>query len=191
VDTPTVAVYERRAEEWIERRGENTDGLGRRLRELAGEGPVVDLGCGAGRYLDELRAPVVGLDATAAMLGLARRSGAPLVRADLERLPFAEGSMAGALARHSYLHLHKTALPAALVDLRRALRPGGVLILTLIEGSYEGHHLPGDDFAGRFFACYRAPELRQALLDAGFSEVGVEELPRRRQGSDLVATARR
>jgi SAM-dependent methyltransferase len=190
VDAATVDIYERRAGEWIARRGENTDGIGRRLRELAGAGPVVDLGCGAGRYLCELEAPVVGLDATAAMLGLARRSGMPLIRADLEDLPFGDRSLAGAFARHSYLHLPKPGLAHALGDVCRALRDGGVLLMTLIEGSYEGHHLPSDDFDGRFFACYRPAEVRQALLRAGFAEVAVEELPNRVR-RDLLATARR
>ena len=191
MDEATVGIYERRAREWIERRGEATDGLGRRLRELAGPGPVVDLGCGAGRYLGEIGSPVVGLDATAAMLELSRRSPAPLVRADLVHLPFAGGSMHGAFARHSYLHLPKTELPAALRDLHRVLRAGGVAVLTLIEGAYEGHDLPTDDFAGRFFACYQADELARALRGAGFGEVTVEPLPRRRSGNDLLATARR
>lgn len=191
MDGPTVAIYERRAQEWIDRRGERTEGLGRRLRELAGSGPVVDLGCGAGRYLGELGPPVVGLDATAAMLELARRAGVPLVRADLEHLPFADGSLAGAFARHSYLHLPKRALVGALSDLHRCLGQGGVVLLSLIEGAYEGHDLPTDDFAGRFFACYVEPELRRALGAAGFSEVAVEELGRRGRGRDLLATARR
>ena len=191
MDPATVAIYEHRAREWIERRGETTEGLGIRLRETAGAGPVVDLGCGAGRYLGELGAPVVGLDATAAMLDLARHAGAPLVRAELEHLPFPDGSLAGAFARHSYLHLPKSRLAGTLSDLRRALRDDGVLLLSLIEGSYEGHDLPADDFAGRFFACYRPAELRQALQVAGFVEVAIEEVPRRRSGQDLVATARR
>jgi len=89
MDAGTVAVYERRAHEWIERRGEASDGLGRRFRERVGSGLVADLGCGAGRYLAEIGQPLVGVDVTAAMLALARRSGYPLVRADLEasRLP--------------------------------------------------------------------------------------------------------
>jgi SAM-dependent methyltransferase len=191
VDADTVDIYERRAQEWIERRGETTDGLGLRLRQLAGPGPVVDLGCGAGRYLGELAAPVVGLDASGAMLDLARRSGQPLARADLEHLPFADGSLAGAFARHSYLHLEKARLVGALRDLRRALVAGGVLLMTVIEGSYEGHHLPTDDFAGRYFACYRAEELRRAILEAGFSGVVVDETPYPRPSTrrDLLATA--
>jgi SAM-dependent methyltransferase len=121
VDAATVAVYEDRAREWVARRGEAADGLGRRLADQVGSGPIVDLGCGPGRYLSDLGPSAVGLDATAAMVALARRRGRPLVRADLGALPLAAGSVAGAFARHSYLHLPKQRLPEALGDLRRAL----------------------------------------------------------------------
>jgi SAM-dependent methyltransferase len=191
VDAATVAVYERRAREWIARRGEASDGLGRRFRDQVGAGPVADLGCGAGRYLAEIGPPLVGVDATAAMLDLAGRSGFPLVRADLEALPFGDGSLAGAFARNSYLHLPKARLADALSDLRRALRPGGLLLLTLIEGGYEGHDLPGDDFEGRYFACWGESELAAVLAATGFGDVVTERIGRRRGSShDLLTTAR-
>lgn len=193
VDTATVAAYEWGAKGWNDRRGSAADDLGSRLRRAAGEGPVADLGCGSGRYLDQLGDPVVGLDATAAMLSMAREAGStPLVRADLETLPFAEGSFAGAFARHSYLHLPKERAAAAFGELRRILRPGGALLVTFIEGSYEGHGLPGDDLPGRYFAFWQEPELVAALSRARFADVQVERVPRRRAGSfDLVTTARR
>lgn len=190
MDAETVAVYEHRATEWLARRGEAPDGLGLELRRRLGQGPVADLGCGVGRYLAELGRPVVGVDAAAAMLELARRRDRPLVRADLERLPFADGVLAGAFARHSYLHLPKDRLGAALADLRRALVPGGLVLLTLIEGTYEGRHLRGDDFGGRFFACFGADELAGILTGVGFVEVEVAPLHTRAR-RDLVATARR
>jgi SAM-dependent methyltransferase len=191
VDPDTVEVYQRRAHEWIERRGEATDGLGRRFRDLVGHGPVADLGCGAGRYLPEIGRPLVGVDATAAMLALATRRGFPLVRADLEALPFAEATLAGAFARHSYLHLPKDRLGDALSDVCRVLRPGGLLMATLIEGHYEGRDFPGDDFAGRYFACWTVPELAAVLTSAGFADVRVERVTGRRRDHDLLATARR
>ncbi len=190
MDGATLAVYERRAAEWIARRGEATDGLGTRLRALAGPGPVVDLGCGAGRYLVELGPVVVGVDGAAAMLALARRHGGPLARADLEALPFADGVLAGAFARHSYLHLEKARVPNALGQVRRALRPGAPFLLTVIRGSYEGHRLPDDDFAGRFFACWEPEELAAALSAAGFGDVHLEALARRRGAPDVLALAR-
>src|SRR6185312_16353934 len=59
VDRDTVAVYQEKAQEWRSRRGDRGDGLGAEFRSAAGPGPVVDLGCGVGRYLNEIGAPVV------------------------------------------------------------------------------------------------------------------------------------
>ncbi|HEV8064804.1 MAG TPA: class I SAM-dependent methyltransferase, partial [Acidimicrobiales bacterium] len=135
MDRATVDIYETRAGEWLDRRGAAPrDDLGLRMRALAGAGPIADLGCGTGRYLAQIGPPVVGLDVTAAMLELASVHLAPLVRADLESLPFADGVLSGAFARHSYLHLPRDAAVAAFAEARRVLRADGVLILTLIRG---------------------------------------------------------
>ena len=90
------------------------------------------------------------------MLDLARGEGHPLVRANLEALPFCDNAFTGAFARHSYLHLSHARAGAALAELRRVLRPGGHVLLSLIEGTYEGHDLPGDDFPGRYYAFWTA-----------------------------------
>lgn len=97
----------------------------------------------------------------------------------------------GAFARHSYLHLPKERMPVALGELRRVLWPGAVLALSLIEGDYEGHDLPGDDFPGRYFAFWTAAELHDALAGAGFVDIAVERVPRAHGEADLLATARR
>ena len=82
------------------------------------------------------------------------------------------GSLGGAWARASYLHLPRSALPAALADLHTALAPEAPFELTVREGDDEGP-LPGDDFPGRFFALWRADGLAAVLEGAGFT---VEEL---------------
>lgn len=191
MDARTVTVYEEAASEWLRRRGGQGDGLGRRFRDLIGPGPVVDLGCGVGRYLGELGEGAAGLDATMGMLMLARQAGRPLVRGDLEALPLATGSLAGVFARHSFLHLPKDRLPGALAEARRVLRQGGTLLATMLEGGYEGYALPDDDFPGRYFACWEASELRQCLRRVGFGHVEVSPLERPRGRPDLIATARR
>ena len=102
-----------------------------------------------------------------------------------------DGVFAAAFARHSYLHVLKERVPSALAELRRVLHPGALLMLSLIEGDYEGHDLPGDDFPGRYFAFWSAAELGDALTGAGFVAIGVERVPRARGEGDLLATARR
>lgn len=190
MDEATVAIYERQAAEWSKRRGEPADGLGLRFRALAGGGLVADLGCGSGRYLEQIGHPVVGVDATARMLALASGRGYPLVQADLERLPFRAGALDGVFGRHSYLHVPRERLTAALAEASRVLRPGGLLMVTLIEGTYEGHALPGDDLAGRYFACWTEPDLMRALGGAGYADVRIELAERRHGSPDLLATAR-
>lgn len=191
MDAATVAIYEDNALEWVARRGEATNGLGVSFRGRVGDGLIADLGCGPGRYLSEIGGPVVGVDATAAMLDLAGAKGHPLVRGDLEALPFADGVLAGAFACHSYLHLPKARMGDALTEAFRVLRPGGRLLVTLIEGSYEGHERPGDDFGGRFFACWGTSELGALLSSRGFSEIRSDRVELPRGGVDLVTNARR
>ena len=190
MDKATLAVYEEVAADWQKSRGGVNDDLGRLCRQQAGDGPVIDLGCGPGRYLDQIASPVFGLDMSASMLDLARGEGHPLVRANLEALPFCDNAFVGAFARHSYLHLSQARAGRALTELRRVLRPGGHVVLSLIEGTYEGHHLPGDDFPGRYYAFWTGPDLEAALVSAGFTDVEITRAQRRKGGMDLLARAR-
>jgi SAM-dependent methyltransferase len=187
----TATIYDRIAGRWLETRGEANDDLGQRIRDEVGDGLVADLGCGPGRYLTQIAGAVIGVDVSAAMLTLAGRHGYPVVQADLESLPFADGALAGAFARHSYLHVPKARVTGALAELRRAMRPGGVVVLTLIEGEYEGEDLPGDDFPGRYFAFWTVADLSSALTSAGFDNIRVDRTQTRAGTGDLLATVRR
>jgi len=188
VDPATRAVYEASAEAWAERRParhrEAAAGFARRC--LPGR-PAVDLGSGPGSYFDDLGRPLVALDGARAMLELARGRdpGVPLVQADLTALPFRRGSLGGAWARASYLHLPRTALPAALAHLHGALAPSAPVELTWRAGQGEGP-LPGDDFPGRFFAHWEEPDLRDVVHGAGFDIDGLE-----RHGEWLTLRGRR
>jgi SAM-dependent methyltransferase len=190
VDRPTVALYAAHAAQWAATRGGPADDLAQRFREQVGEGTILDAGCGVGRYLGELGEPTVGLDATPAMLDLARHRRVPLACGDLERLPFAGQAFGGIFARHSYLHLPKERTPQAFAEAARVLRPGAALLVTLIPGDYEGRALSGDDIPGRWFSLWGAGELGAVLDGAGFTDVHVEEILTRR-GRDLLARARR
>lgn len=170
MDGPTVRIYEERGREWAERRRpvRRDDAVAFARRVPAGA-VRADLGCGAGRYTAELGLPAVALDAARTMLDLLRpvAPAAWPVQADLEALPFRHGSLGGAWANMSYVHLPKVRLPLALAHLHWALCPGAPFDLQVLSGEYEGDRLPGDDVGGRFFSSWSPPDLSRLLPGAG------------------------
>jgi double-stranded uracil-DNA glycosylase len=177
VDRPTVDVYEQRGTDWAARRRPVRKAHARIFATQVTPGaPRVDLGCGAGRYTAELGIPVLGLDASAAMLRSCRAvvPSALLVQGDLEALPFGSRRLGGGWANMSYLHVPSVRLPLALSDLHRVLAVGAPLDLQVLYGDYEGSSLPQDDVGGRFFACWRPNALRDVLVGAGFDVLDSE-----------------
>lgn len=170
VDRATRDVYEMRAADWAKLRPPQHRSRAEAFSHRRLPGRVLgDLGCGPGSYFGDLGRPLVGLDGAMAMLALARRSAADvlLVQGDLSRLPFSRGSLGGAWARASYLHIPRTRLPAALAELHGALALDAAIELSMKTGTGEGQ-LPDDDFAGRFFALWTAELLAAVITGAGF-----------------------
>ena len=98
-----------------------------RLEPLRGR-RLLDLGCGKGRFAAHLRAAgaeVIGLDRSAAML--AGAEGLPRVLASALRLPFAASTFDGVFAVEVFEHL--TRIDDVLIELRRVLRPGGIVAI--------------------------------------------------------------
>lgn len=94
---------------------------------------VLDAGCGtaatARHLLNSGRLDAVGVDRSHSLLAEGRRlcSQVPLVCADLERLPFADGSFDALVCE---CVLSQTDAPLVLSRFRRVLRPGGYLVVT-------------------------------------------------------------
>jgi demethylmenaquinone methyltransferase / 2-methoxy-6-polyprenyl-1,4-benzoquinol methylase len=120
-----------------------TFGLDRRWRrrtvdalDLAPGSLVVDVAAGTGdlcRELEERGCRPVGVDLSLGMLAAARTS-APLVQADALRLPFDDGSAAGATCGFALRNL--VALGPFLAELARVVRPGGrIALLEVAEPS--------------------------------------------------------
>lgn len=90
-------------------------------------GPVLDVGCGNGYYLDAMQARAVGATGCDLSLGMLRSAGSHrLVNADASCLPFRNGHFGAVLAAHMLYHVPEPAETAR--ELRRVLAPGGVLV---------------------------------------------------------------
>ena len=107
--------------------------LDRHLPVLRGAAPVVDLGCGRGELLLLLREAGIaasGVDSDPALVQAARRRGLDVRQADavaaLRALP--AGGVGAVTAIHLLEHLPADALLELLGEVRRVLRPGGVLL---------------------------------------------------------------
>ena len=105
------------------------------LGQLAADSPVLDLGCGTGRFAIPLRqtvgAPVYALDRAGDMIGQAvRKEGSQDVRwtvGDAQALPYAPGSFAGVFLALVIPHLEDR--PRPLAAIHQALEPGGRLVI--------------------------------------------------------------
>jgi SAM-dependent methyltransferase len=90
-----------------------------------GAGPVLDAGCGIGRFGGAVRGRLayIGLDVSPRQL--ADCPSRPLVRADAARLPVADGSVGAVVMLWMLYHLDEPRL--ALAEAKRVLRRGGLL----------------------------------------------------------------
>lgn len=100
-----------------------------RLDRLAGAGPVLDLGCGRGYWMEHLGrrgVAAVGVEHDPARAAVAGRFG-PVMAGDGAHLPLAASSVGLVWCLHVLHHLPDPA--GVLAEVRRVLRPGGALVL--------------------------------------------------------------
>ena len=144
--------------------------------------PVLDVGCGTGRWMSEAVAVgrhAVGLDPSPAMLAVARERvpGAGVVRGRAESLPFPSGRFGAVLCVYVIHHLDD---PARFVgEGARVLGDGGTLsVLALAPHDGQDTWYLYDYFQGmREADCARYPttdSIRGWMASAGLRDVGVE-----------------
>ncbi|MEU8541586.1 class I SAM-dependent methyltransferase [Streptomyces sp. NPDC048717] len=138
--------------------------------ETAGAGPVADVGCGPGRitaYLAERGVQALGFDLSGRMAELA--GGAyphlPFAVASMTALPVRDGALAGLLAYYSTHHTPPALLPDVFAEFRRALAPGGLLMLAGHIGTGERRR-PTEAYGGLpvSYESHRLPAARIAAL---------------------------
>jgi SAM-dependent methyltransferase len=122
------------------------------LLDLPAGARILDAPCGEGRVariLIERGYQVVGLDGSAPLLTLARASTdrARWLQGDVRELPFAEEFDAAVVMWSSFGYFDRAGDRAFAAGLRRALRPGGRLLLDLNSAETLLHRVDGRDWA--------------------------------------------
>lgn len=170
-DRRTIAWYDEAARKGAGRHAAPNPHLPGFIALLPPGGSVLDLGCGGGdasAAMDAAGLVVTALDASAGLLDLARAAapGARFIEADFADLDrvIAAASLDGVWANFVLLHAPRDAMPDHLDRIARALRPGGILHLSMLLGTGEGH-----DRLGRFYTYHPAEDLRGLLAHAGFT----------------------
>lgn len=107
----------------------------RELLRLSGDERILDVGSGPGEFQADLaaaghRGMLVGLDMSFGMAteGAGRAGIARWAVGDAQTLPIRQASVDRAVARHMLYHVPD--IPAALLELKRVLRPRGVALFT-------------------------------------------------------------
>jgi glycosyltransferase involved in cell wall biosynthesis len=159
---------------------------------IAGQGPVLDVGCGSSRIIAALPSGSVAVDILLRKLRYARKFGRPLVQASAFSLPFANESFPCVLCSQVIEHVPKES--PILDELCRVLRPGGRLVLgtpdyanwqwVYMEKAY-GFAAPG--YADEHIAHYTLAELTDTFRRRGFQVEAVRYTLR----SELILALRK
>ena len=138
-----------------------------RLCERAGLRSVVEVGCGAGRDGVVLSASGLayrGLDLSDASVALCRELGLDAQQGSALDLPFADDEFDAGWTMSTLMHLAGDDLTVALAELRRVIRPGGILEVG-VWGSEQDREW--SDEHGRYFRSRTDDQLLAMLAAVG------------------------
>jgi ubiquinone/menaquinone biosynthesis C-methylase UbiE len=151
--------------------------LRKRLPPVGGRAPrILDIACGDGVMTYRMRGAgmeVVGLDLEQLALLIARAQitkrgaqGTQFVRGSCMALPFADGAFEGAVAMELIEHLDPALNGTFLSEIRRVLKPGGVVVITTphkqtpeLRSPYHTQEFSGDELKRLLAASFDAAEV--------------------------------
>lgn len=170
------------------------DCLDRLAREVGDLGPICDLGCGPGqiaRYLHRKGVPTLGVDLSPRMIAEAQRLNPEIHfhQGDMLALPNADHSWGGIAAFYCIIHIPRERVVEALREMKRVLKPGGMLLLSFHIGD-EIKHL--DEWWEKpvilDFVFFLPEEMERWLREAGYE---LEETLVREPNPEVEVATRR
>jgi SAM-dependent methyltransferase len=139
---------------------------------LPWEGLGLSIGVGTGRFAAPLGVQM-GIDPAREVLPYAQARGISVVRGTAEALPFADASFERILSVTTLCFVDDAI--AMLAEAYRVLRPGGALVLGIIDrDSTLGQHYLAHQAENIFYrdaSFYSGDELQDMLRDGGFGEL--------------------
>ena len=141
---------------------------------------LLEIGAGTGqaaRFFQDAGLAVVCTDLASEMVRLCREKGLEAHEMDFLHLDFPDGHFDGLFAQNCLLHVPKRDLTRVLQAIRRVVRPGGLLFLSVYGGQdFEGVWEDDGYEPKRFYAFYKEDELR-SILERYFQILSFEVVP--------------
>lgn len=181
MDQKTIQTYNQMAKEYDDETVDFWERFPRTFFDKFAElvkGKILDVGSGPGRdglLLKEKGLEVICLDASEEMVKLCKEKGLESVVGDFIFMPFEDHSFDGAWAYTSLLHISKQDASNAFDEVRRVLKPDGILSLGLIEGEVEEYRESSGVNMPRWFSFYTKEEVEKMLGDHGFKVLYFEQ----------------
>ena len=169
-----AAEYADRFKDEMDDKPFDRDCLDRLAREVGDLGPICDLGCGPGqiaRYLHRQGVETLGVDLSPKMVAEARRLNPEIHfhQGDMLSLPDADNSWGGIAAFYCIIHIPREQVVDALREMKRVLKPGGILLVTFHIGE-ETKHIDEwwEKQVNLDFIFYLPDQMEAWLKEAGF-----------------------
>lgn len=145
----------------------------RHLRPPHPGAPLLDLGCGNGRFLplaQRMGWDACGMESDPAAVAAAQKRGLPVRQGGLPQTDWPEASFAAVTLNHVIEHVHDPI--AAFREIHRILRPGGWVWISTPNADSCSHRIFGRHWRGleppRHLNVFTARALRTAAQRAGF-----------------------
>lgn len=157
--------------------------LDRLAAKVQSLGPICDMGCGPGeiaRYLKDRGADALGVDLSPKMVEKARQLSPDIefLQGDMMCLDAPDNTWGGIAAFYSIIHIPRDKVVEALRELRRVLKPDGLILVAFHIGS-ETLHV--EDMWGKAVSmdCYyfEPKQMEEYLISAGFEVIEAIERP--------------